>query len=228
MPIQHHFTRVETIALPSDIGVPPTIGWNWATGVAQSLFIKKGEENNSLDIKMTTSPMGDYWRKTHYGFIHDDGNFLYLNREDFKTNHNFEIQVKFKGDYQKLYDQAGIMLRVNEKQWIKTGIEFVNNVKYASAVVTREFSDWSTSPVNFDSDSSWFTIRVELVKGDVRVEYSLDDGETFHLLRIAHLFDKSSESENDILQLGIFACSPTNENGLSVEFKGLLIKKLTL
>ncbi|KAG2387800.1 hypothetical protein C9374_001394 [Naegleria lovaniensis] len=220
MPIQHHFTRSENIALPSDAS-----GWKWATGAAENLTIKKDDQ--SLEIKMKTSPKGDYWRKTHYDFIHDDGNFLYLNRDDIKTNQNFEIQVKFKGDYQKLYDQAGIMIRVDEKNWIKTGIEFVNNVKYASAVVTRDFSDWSTSPVHFDNES-WFTIRVELVKGDVKVEYSLDDGATFHLLRIAHLFDINTESENTILQLGIFACSPTNEDGVSIEFKDLTIKQLIL
>ena len=221
MPINVQYSIAQPIELRKDHDK-----WSWSTGEGKSLTLHYNEEENVQKLEsvhMITKPEGDYWRITHYDFIHDDGDFLYLESLKATTLENYEIQVSFKANYQHLYDQAGIMLRSNEKHWIKTGIEYVHGVKYASAVVTRDYSDWSTNPLNnFNQD--WFTIKVQLFKGDVKVEYSLDEGKTFHLLRIAHLFDQHEESTP--LQVGIFAASPTCKEGCSVEFKDLTITKL--
>jgi regulation of enolase protein 1 (concanavalin A-like superfamily) len=45
------------------------------------------------------------------------------------------------------FDQGGLMLRVDDNHWIKTGIEVVDGNARASVVVTnRGWSDWSTQP----------------------------------------------------------------------------------
>ena len=46
----------------------------------------------------------DFWRKTHYGFVRDNGHFYYE-----KVSGNFEIETEFRGKYESLYDQAGLM-----------------------------------------------------------------------------------------------------------------------
>jgi regulation of enolase protein 1 (concanavalin A-like superfamily) len=60
----------------------------------------------------------DFWRVTHYGFIRDNGHFYYQEQSG-----DFLAKVKVVGKYQELYDQAGLMVRLDEKNWIKTGIE---------------------------------------------------------------------------------------------------------
>ena len=64
--------------------------------------------------------------------------------------------MAFRGDYRELYDQAGLMLRIDERNWIKAGVEFVAGRRMLSVVVTRDVSDWSTMPCPSDADGCGF------------------------------------------------------------------------
>ena len=81
----------------------------------------------------------DFWRKTFYGYITDNGHFMHL-----PVAANFTFQARVDGNYASLYDQAGLMVRLDEKHWMKCGTEFVDNKRWASVVFTHDFSDWST------------------------------------------------------------------------------------
>ena len=99
------------------------------------------QENDHLSVFADSHT--DFWRKTHYGFVRDNGHFYYETIAG-----NFEVETEFRGRYESLYDQAGVMVRLDETTWLKTGIEFVNGVHYLSAVVTRDYSDWSVVPLS--------------------------------------------------------------------------------
>lgn len=103
-------------------------------------------ENNKLIVNVP--PKTDYWQITHYGFIADNGPFYYTEIEG-----EFEVRVKITGEYNSLYDQMGLMFRIDEKNWIKTGIEYVNEVYNYSTVTTREFSNWSVNILNSNPKS---------------------------------------------------------------------------
>lgn len=132
-------------------------------------------------IVVTSDPKTDFWRKTHYGFIRDNGH-VYAQQVD----GDFTATVKVVGQYATLYDQAGLMVRHDETTWMKCGIEYVEGVQYASAVVTRDYSDWSVSPL--DGAPAAFWLRVKREGGSVEVEYSLD-GSAYTLLRVTYLTD---------------------------------------
>src|SRR5258706_6796395 len=83
-------------------------------------------------VTETVEPNTDYWRVTHYGFIRDSGPFRYQTQSG-----DFEASVHITGKYRELYHQAGLMIRIDEKNWIKSGIEYVHGVQNISAVVTR-------------------------------------------------------------------------------------------
>jgi uncharacterized protein len=126
-----------------------------------------------------TVPAGtDYWRITHYGFVHDNGPFRYETRSG-----NFEAKVKISGDYHELYHQAGLMIRIDDRHWIKTGIEFVNGYQNVSAVVTREFSDWSVLPRTDNPAFIW--MRLQRFNDTVQISYSLD-GTKWSMIRLAY------------------------------------------
>jgi len=80
----------------------------------------------------------DFWQGTYYGFHRDSGHFLHQTR-----NGDFTAETSFAGRYEALYDQAGLMIRHDEKHWVKCGIEFTDGARHFSVVVTNGRSDWS-------------------------------------------------------------------------------------
>lgn len=155
-------------------------------------------------IAVTSGAKTDFWRQTHYGFIRDNGNFYYQ-----EVTGDFTASVKITGDYQTLYDQAGLMVRLDEKIWLKTGIEFVDGVQQVSAVVTRDYSDWSVVPVPNNPPSLW--LHLQRKKGALEVKYSFDR-EHYTMLRLAYL------TEVETVQVGLMCASPESE-GFQVKFE---------
>ena len=162
-------------------------------------------ENGKI-IRVKTGAKTDFWRTTHYGFIRDNGHFYYR-----EISGNFTAEVEMIGQYKELYDQAGLMVRQDETTWLKCGIEFVHGVQQASAVVTRNYSDWSVVPLPQNPER--IALRLKRNAETVEVEYSAD-GDRHTLLRLAYL--TSAEK----LQVGLMCASPDGE-GFSVAFEGL-------
>lgn len=148
-------------------------------------------------VLLTTNPKTDFWRKTHYGFIRDNGHFYYQTMTG-----DFTAEVKVTGQYQVLYDQAGLMVREDETTWLKCGIEYVEDVQNVSAVVTRDFSDWSVIPLLQPPPSLW--LRVQRRAEAIEIQYSLD-GEHYQMLRLAYL------TRTETVQVGLMAASPQGE-----------------
>ena len=101
-------------------------------------------------LTMDVTPQSDYWRISHYGFTVDDAPFLYTLRGG-----EFEVKVKISGEYKVRFDQAGLMLRIDEENYIKTGIEYVDGKYNLSAVVTHKTSDWSVITLDKPVDYIW-------------------------------------------------------------------------
>jgi regulation of enolase protein 1 (concanavalin A-like superfamily) len=154
-------------------------------------------QHDGNQIIVTSDAKTDFWRKTHYGFIRDNG-------------HVYAGQVS--GQYATLYDQAGLMVRQDETTWMKCGIEYVEGVQYASAVVTRDYSDWSVSPL--DGSPAAFWLRVKREGGSLEVEYSLD-GSAYTLLRVAYLTDAP-------VWVGIMQASPQGD-GFTATFEDFTV-----
>lgn len=163
-----------------------------------------GENRIEINVEAKT----DFWRITHYDFIRDNGHFLYEERSG-----DFIATVKLTGYYTDLYDQAGLMIRTDERNWIKTGIEYVHGIQNVSAVVTREFSDWSVAPQKTNPEAIW----LKLTRKDDYVEISYSfDRHHFDLLRIAY-FPPAVP-----VQIGPMAAAPEG-NGFRVVFEDLQV-----
>jgi uncharacterized protein len=158
-------------------------------------------ENGILTFR--TEPKSDFWRKTHYGFIRDSGHFFFES-----VSGDFEATISVQGAYRELYDQAGLMIRADETTWLKTGIEFVEGIQYASVVVTRDYSDWSVVPLT--GSPSQLRLKATRTGGTVVIEYAIDETD-FRMLRTTFLSDTLE------LQVGPMAATPDG-SGFDVQF----------
>ena len=79
-----------------------------------------------------------------------------------------------RGDYEALYDQAGLFLRIDEKHWIKAGIEFTDGLMHFSVVVTRGVSDWSVIPLPQAKPTDEVSVRLTRHGDAIRVQFSIE------------------------------------------------------
>ncbi|RXH20740.1 DUF1349 domain-containing protein [Bradyrhizobium guangzhouense] len=160
-------------------------------------------------LALVTDKATDFWQKTHYGFCRDSGHFL-----GFPTAAAFTAELRIQGDFQQLYDQAGIMVRIDAQHWLKAGIEFSDGRAMLSSVLTIGQSDWATAP--YEHDAGDFRMRITVADGVVRLQASAD-GRTWPLVRLAPFAAARS------FLVGPMACTPERE-GLPVRFTEFSLK----
>lgn len=164
-------------------------------------------QGDSLEI--VTDKATDFWRKTHYGFCRDSGHFL-----GFRTAQAFTAELRVQCDFQALYDQAGIMVRVDAERWVKAGIEFSDGRAMLSSVLTNGQSDWATAPYEHDAGDFW--MRVTVADGVLRLQASAD-GKVWPLVRLAPF------TIAQCYWVGPMACTP-ERGGLPVTFTRFSLK----
>ncbi|MDE5967866.1 MAG: DUF1349 domain-containing protein [Muribaculaceae bacterium] len=160
---------------------------------------------------MDVTPKSDYWRISHYGFTVDDAPFYYA-----EYGGEFEAKVKITGDYKVRFDQAGMMIRLDHENYIKTGIEFVDGKYNLSTVVTHTTSDWSVIALDRPVDSIW--IKAVRRLDAVEIFYSFDDKEYF-MMRNAWV------EANHPVRIGMFAACPDG-NGFRATFSNFKVTHL--
>lgn len=150
----------------------------------------------------------DFWRKTFYGYINDNGHFMSLPVEG-----DFQFQARVDGNYSALYDQAGLMVRLDEKHWMKCGTELVDNKRWASVVFTHDFSDWSTmDDLTQRGPVYWRVVRQ---KDSIEARCSLD-GEKFVTVRQGYFPARQK------VNVGVMCCAPEGQ-GFDATFDQLLL-----
>ena len=157
-------------------------------------------------VHVETGDRTDFWRETFYGFWRDSGHFLFT-----EATGDFTAEVTVQGQYEALYDQAGLMVRLSESHWIKAGIEYTDGEAYFSTVVTNDTSDWALTPVPTSPDG--VRIRVTKHHEAIRVQYLDVTNGRWKPARLAYFPPTAS------VAIGLMCCSPERQ-GFKVTFRG--------
>lgn len=188
-----------------------------AQGNAQKLTSMRWlNEPNEWEIKdnklsMQVTAQSDYWNKSHYGFTVQDGPFLYTERSG-----EFETVVKMSGIYKTRFDQVCLMLRIDDNNYIKTGVEYVDGVYNISTVHTIDKSSWSVLALKEKPKSVWMKAKRRL--DAVAIFYSID-GINFITTNTVYF------PEFKTVQVGMMAASPDG-NGFKAIFEEFKITHL--
>lgn len=162
-------------------------------------------------LTMTITPKSDYWRISHYGFTVDDAPFYHA-----EYGGEFEAKVKVCGDYKTRFDQAGMMIRIDHENYIKTGIEFVDGKYNLSTVVTHHTSDWSVIALDKPVKELW--IKAVRRLDAIEIFYSFDD-KTYTMMRNAWM------ESNRPVKIGMMGASPDGD-GFKATFSDFSVKHL--
>ncbi|SEN78504.1 hypothetical protein SAMN04488003_1364 [Loktanella fryxellensis] len=159
-------------------------------------------------LEVTTDAGSDFWCETHYGFTRDSGHFM-----GHVVQGDFTATLRVRGDYTALYDQAGIMVRVDASTWIKAGIEMSDGDACLGSVLTVGQSDWATSA--YGDPAGDLYLRITVAKGVLRLQSSAD-GQRWPLLRLCPF------PMADTYLVGPMCCTP-EWAGLTVRFSDFLV-----
>jgi regulation of enolase protein 1 (concanavalin A-like superfamily) len=154
-------------------------------------------------LSVATNQGTDFWRETHYGFTRDSGHFFGCG-----IIGDFTAELRVQARYDELYDQAGIMVRIDEAHWVKAGIEMSDGKALLSSVLTVGQSDWATG--TYGNDPADFWIHTTVSGGVLRLQVSAD-GRTWPLSRLSPFPRAASYA------VGPMCCTP-ERSGLKVRF----------
>jgi len=154
---------------------------------------------NGLEI--FTDEKTDFWQNTHYGFQRDDGHCLLIEQTG-----DFSLMTHVEFDPREMYDQCGLIVRVDSQNWVKASMEYEDeHVSRLGSVVTNlGYSDWATQDVISKHAEMWY--RISKRGRDFLLENS-SDGKAWLQMRITHL-----HKETESYQIGVYACSPIGKD----------------
>lgn len=152
---------------------------------------------NDFGMVVNTRPKTDFWQSTHHNFHKDSGHFFFS-----RIDRDFELVVKWSFEKAYKFDQCGIMLRVDERNWFKISImsEDAEKTKLGSSLTNFGYSDWAVVNLDIPLKEIWY--KLKRYNGDYIAYYSLD-GIKYVQLRLFHLINDNNE-----LKVGAYACSP--------------------
>ena len=180
------------------------------------------ESGDKLSIKPPA--FKDFWCRTFYEplLIKHDASALLC-----AIPNEVEVTVKVDFEYKPVlqFDQAGLLLYLDNDHWLKCGIEFCDGTPKLSVVCCNYYSDWSTQPWNS------FGVRLRIHKvhqsESIVVEAAPIGTTDYKFIRIAHISSNSNRSSNIPSvpntaavpwRIGPYAACPTKQQGCIAHF----------
>jgi regulation of enolase protein 1 (concanavalin A-like superfamily) len=120
-------------------------------------------------LRVTVDPGTDFWRATGYGYVHDNGHVY-----GEVLPGDLDVSVRLRGTFAHQYDQAGLMLRADERTWLKTGVEYFEGRPRLSTVLTLGWSSWMVADLPAALDE--ITLRMSRRGEAVEIRYAAGDG----------------------------------------------------
>jgi regulation of enolase protein 1 (concanavalin A-like superfamily) len=167
-------------------------------------------------VSIQTEPNTDFWQRSYYGFRNENAPAYLLTAS---SNFTFTTQCEF--EYAARFDQAGIIIFIDNENWFKASIEFEKGElnRLGSVCTNNGYSDWATTDIK-SVNNIWY--RLSRRGADFLIEYSFD-GTHFAQMRIFHLHALGETTPEmgkanpplavtQRIGFGFYACSPSDSS----------------
>jgi len=185
---------------------------NLDIAAAEWLQPSTGIDSSKDAVTIQTAPKTDLWQGTYYGFRVNNAPALL-----WEDSGNFSFSVRASFQYQQQFDQCGVILYIDERNWFKASIEHEVNaqVRLGSVVTNNGYSDWATTDINPQEQMYYKLSR----RGpDFLLQHSTD-GQRYIQMRVFHMMSLGDTSTqmgradppldpDKNVRFGIYACSP--------------------
>ncbi|MCD5996830.1 DUF1349 domain-containing protein [Pseudomonas sp. CDFA 602] len=150
------------------------------------------------ELVIHTSPDTDFWRGTYYGLEYNNAPGIVMRSEE----RFWTLKSKVAFESNMFFDQCGMLIYIDDSNWMKSGIEYQSNgyQQLFSVVTNNGFSDWAMT--NLDRVTQTMYYRLSRRGNDFLLEHSAD-GKIFNMMRMFHMFQAHTT-----VQFGFFASSP--------------------
>ena len=181
---------------------------------------------NGAGMKIIPKRQTDFWRKSFRTPPVDSatGHALLYGVPEGVQRCIAQTTFTLKGSNQ--YDQAGIMVYIDDQHWLKAGIEVEGGVANMSCVITNGESDWNykvwptMQDIHIRVEIKWYSGLCECIVE--HMEEGGGDTGNWCFLREAPIGLPGDER----VKVGIMCCAPKESNGEGTEaiFKSLTIQ----
>lgn len=152
---------------------------------------------NDQGMVVVSKPKTDFWQSLNHNFKKDDGHFFFS-----RCNSDFSLVVKWQFETISDFNQCGIMVRIDERNWFKASIMSESKEKplLGSCVTNCGYSDWAAQDISPEIKEIYF--KVKRVNGDYIIFYSYDDI-LYKQIRLLHMINEIQD-----IKVGAYICSP--------------------
>lgn len=177
----------------------------------------------------------DFWSRTFYEPLlikSDASGLLYTVGNDTEAT----VKIDFELNPQSQFDQAGLLIHLDDDHWVKCGIEFCDGHVQLSVVVCNVFSDWSVQP--WSNTGARLKVHKVRQSNSIVIEAAEPGSDTYRFVRIAHL---STTATNSLVpqtrtapappssflyeqwKIGPFAACPSAQRGCHATFSNVSV-----
>ena len=155
------------------------------------------EERN---VKITAKPQSDFWQSMHHQIKKDNAHFFYK-----VMKNNFTVVIKWCFEKAEKFNQCGVMVRVDERNWFKASMmsKDAKAPEIGSCLTVGAFSDWAGAPLEKMPHEIYFKLER---KGDDFVCFYSLNGQKYIRLRQFYL-----RGVQDDIKAGAYIAAPQKE-----------------
>ena len=177
--------------------------WTHDPEVVDIEVVDDDGEGSGRRLTAIAAEASDAWRTTAYGFVHGSEHALLA-----PLSVGEAMEVTFTAEWAAEFDQAGLFVRIDDRRWVKAGLEYADGHMGLGAVVTDDVSDWSVGQID-EWRAASVTMRVSRWP-DALIIRARADGGDWRLVRLAPFGSEDASA-------GPFLCAPSR-SGFAATF----------